>query len=179
MNIIVDVDDVCCQFVDNLLRWYNLDFDDNLAVNDINDWDLLKFVKPECGTNVYNYFSNENLYRQCEPVENALFGVNALRKNGHNVYFATSVAVGGEGIKYRWLVRNGFLPNHFTSKKYYIEISEKKLLYADYIIDDGVHNLENFLGGRILFNRPWNQDKKGVWFRAMNWLDALDLILYK
>jgi 5'(3')-deoxyribonucleotidase len=31
-------------------------------------------------------------------------------------------------------------------------------LDLDILIDDGLHNLENFKGKKVVFDRPWNKD---------------------
>ena len=53
MIVAVDIDDVIISLVPTWLHLYNKDYKDNLSKNDITDWQIDKFVKPECGINIY------------------------------------------------------------------------------------------------------------------------------
>jgi 5'(3')-deoxyribonucleotidase len=170
MIIAVDVDDVVAEMVSVLLSRYNKDWADNLAIDQITEWDLTKFVKPECGARVFSYFENPSLYDDVKPVPGALAGVDGLRADGHRVVFVTAAAIGTAGAKLDWLRRHGFLEPNFTSANDYVECRDKSLILADVLLDDAVHNITAFKGWGILFDRPWN---RGVnrFTRAWSWED--------
>ena len=42
--IALDVDDIIISFIPRLIFLYNKDFKDNLKIEQITDWNLLKFV---------------------------------------------------------------------------------------------------------------------------------------
>ena len=55
LTVAVDVDDVCADLLTEWLYRYNLEYEDNLTVADVDRWDLSEQVKPECGKKIYNY----------------------------------------------------------------------------------------------------------------------------
>lgn len=50
----VDVDDVCLDLNSVWLEDYNQVYNDNLKTEDITDWIITKFVKPECGNKIFD-----------------------------------------------------------------------------------------------------------------------------
>lgn len=178
MLIKMDVDGVLADMIPALLSLYNKDYDDNLQYKDIVDWDLSKFVKPECGKDVHNYFAHPDLYKLTEPFPGSQEVVSHLRDLGHRVLFVTA---GLYPEKIQWLGRHGFL-NH---PKYQNDprpdhdldicvINDKSLLKADVLIDDYWMNYtigEPF----VLIDQPWNRHIEGL-YRAKNWDDVLTRI---
>ena len=75
MIVAVDIDDVIISLVPTWLHLYNKDYKDNLSKNDITDWQIDKFVKPECGINIYNYkyFYPYNPYDEDKKVKQLFF----------------------------------------------------------------------------------------------------------
>jgi len=41
--------------------------------------------------------------------------------------------------------------------KHFIPCYHKYMIRGDILIDDGIHNLKDFCGTRILFDQPWNR----------------------
>ena len=54
-TIILDVDDVVLNLVPNWLKLYNRDFNDNLTKEQITEWNITKFIKPEAKYSIYQY----------------------------------------------------------------------------------------------------------------------------
>ena len=169
MIILVDVDNVVADLVSEWVRLYNIDFNDNLKVEDITEWDMTKFVSDECGTRIYDYLKLDSLYDRVEPIPHARDGVLTLREMGHRVVFASAGV--WSSAKYRWLERHDFNTGVFASD--YIVAYDKSLLHGDLLIDDGFHNIKNFGSqNSILFTQPWNRKEK--WSnRADSWKDIL------
>jgi 5'(3')-deoxyribonucleotidase len=115
-------------------------------------------VKETARDTFYDYFRNAQLYARVKPVTGALKNISRIIELGCDIFYCTAVVSGGEGMKYNWLVNNGFINDKDNPKKYYVEISEKYILDGvnSVLIDDGFHNLQYFNGARILFKRPWN-----------------------
>ena len=167
----VDVDDVTLDFVGILLEVYNSEWGDNLAVDDITDWYLAKFVKPECGKIVFNYFEDPNLYWAINPVENAVAGIKFLKLLGHRIVFITHSSLGASGAKYKKLKELGILDDAND----YIEAKDKTLVKFDFLIDDKPKTLLDYkLGVPIVFTRPWNKDIDHK-PRVNSWLEIVDL----
>jgi 5'-nucleotidase len=170
MRIIVDVDDVVADLLGRWLELYNQDFNDNLRPSDIKLWDLVEFVKPECGARIYDYLDRPDLYDQVEPIPGSLEGVSLLRSRGHQLLFVSAV---NHPAKFGWLCRNGFLERTDTTG--YIVASDKSLIRADLIIDDNVETVRRFPGKSILVSRHHNQFAKNV-VRADDWYGIFRLV---
>ena len=171
--IFVDVDDVVADLCSEWVRLYNHEYGDTLRREDITDWNITKFVKPECGNNIFNYLRNHDLYKGVLPIDGASEGVMQLRDLGYRVVFATSCNLKMAGQKLQWLDDYGFLSMDKQGVcKDYIEISDKHLLLGDTLIDDYHHNLNGFNGRRILFKASHNLDVSHSDFtfsRAADW----------
>lgn len=156
---IVDVDGVCADLLPPWIAQYNRDYKDNLIPYDITGWDLVKFVKPECGKEIYKYLDYPELYDDVEPVHGSLEGVRTLRRLGYRVIFATSSTQAHAGRKLLWLLEHEFLGEDdmvFSTCKNYVEIHDKSMLRGDIMIDDALHNVESFKGFPILFRCAQN-----------------------
>jgi 5'(3')-deoxyribonucleotidase len=164
-----DVDDVSAKLAPVWLGLYNKDYDDNLTENDITDWNIHNFVKPECGLHIYDYLRDPHIYDNVKPTPGALEGTNALREMGFRVLFATSCPVEVAGRKFIWLRDWGFI----KKERDYIEIRDKSLLRGDFMIDDNYDNVHGFVGCGFLMEAPWNI--KYEWaYRADNWEDVIN-----
>lgn len=165
MIIAVDVDDVCCNLVEEWVNRYNDDYQDSLDYRSIDEWDISKFVVSRCGKKIYDYLDHPDLYDFVKPVDDALNGVNLLREHGHRVIFVTSAVNGCAGRKLRWLQDWEFLDAHRKFDPDYVECHDKGLIRADVLVDDGAHNLRVFKGHRIQFLQPWNENEhvEGAW----------------
>ncbi len=156
MVIAVDIDDTLTRStIGYWLSLYNAEYDDALEEEHITEWDITKFVK--CGKEIYKYLDLPDFYEHIDPIEGALDGVNILRYQGHEVFFATSTDVHDNGRKFDWLVRHGFLDGSRHSQKDYMEIRHKGRIHSDILVDDSVANLQLFSGYGILFDRPHNR----------------------
>jgi 5'-nucleotidase len=151
----VDIDDICALLTPVWLGGYNRDFNDNLTEDDLKDWGLWKYTKPECGKLIYQYLNNPHIYDTVLPRAGSKEGVNALRNMGFRVVFATSTPMSTAGRKFFWLQEHGYHPE----SRDYVECEDKSLLRGDYMFDDGFHNVKGFTGTAFLLTRPWNQSE--------------------
>lgn len=155
MNRIIglDIDGVCADLITPWLFRYNIRYNDDLTIDDITDWNIHNFVKPECGTKIYDYIEDPTLYDLVLPIKNSLFGVSALRDMGYRVVFVTSSTLGASGRKFRWLQDYGFTKD----LKDYVEMSDKSLFAGDYLVDDYIVNINGFNGDGVLFTQNYNK----------------------
>ncbi|OHD28406.1 MAG: hypothetical protein A2Y38_16650 [Spirochaetes bacterium GWB1_59_5] len=175
MLVICDVDGVVADLHAEWYKRYDRDYGDNLSSNPdrITDWDLHKYVK--CGTRIYQYLTQPDLYDCVLPVPGAAEGILAIRNIDCRVVFATSCLSGTTDAKFKWLLRYFFLTNP-KSRKDYVSIEDKGVLRGDVLIDDGPHNVEAFEGQVIVFDAPWNRSLQvddTRTFRATNWSEAV------
>jgi len=168
MRILVDVDGVCANTHVPWLARYNRDWSDNLTVDQITDWNIHKFVKLDCGTKIYDYLSDESLYKDAPEIMGALRGVQTLRSMGHEIVFLTS---GFFMAKIVWLREHGFsLAKDWHFAEDIVICHNKQLVRGDFLIDDCVANLTEKFGyaPNILFDQPWNRRNRTL-LRATNW----------
>ena len=169
-TILVDLDGPVANLLDEWLRLYNIDYDDDLLPGQIKSWDMVPYVRESCGKLIYEYLDGD-IYDGVKPVDGALDGIKKLRELGHRVVFVTSAPEGTGDAKYAWLKRHGFLDDGKVSESY-IEAHDKSLVRGDILIDDRVENIVRFPGETILWDAPYNRDITHG-FRVKNWRDVL------
>lgn len=184
MQILVDVDGVCCDTYSSWLALYNEEYGDSLTVEQITEWEVHRFVKPICGTRIYDYLPLGILYDRASPVGEALDAVAELRESGHHVVF---VSAGIYPHKVEWLHRHGFLAEYPHGKSRWqhatdvVIAGDKGLVRGDILVDDRFENCLDFAswgGFAVLFDQPWNRGRvlsRSI-ERAFSWSDALDII---
>lgn len=158
MIIALDCDSVIIDLMTPWLNAYNKDFNDNLTINKITDWNLDQFVRPECGKYIYNYLKDRSLYDNAQPIIGALKGIQRIREMNHRIVYATTSTPEQSGRKYLWLFEHGLI----TSMNDYIEITDKNLIDADLLLDDRYENAKSFYKSNsqlrgFLFTQPWNK----------------------
>lgn len=173
MKILVDTDGVLADTMTEWLRRYNNDYDDNLKVEQITEWATDKFVKPECGTKIYDYLYDRDLYNNVFPIDGASSSVKWLKNHGHEVVFVTS---GVQESKAVWLSNYGFTSGYWMFAPELIVAHHKYHIKGDLIIDDNPKNCDEFGGRAILFNQPWNESAQTNHFRAYGWPDVIEHI---
>ncbi len=166
----VDVDDPTAMLIETWLDAYNKDWNDDLTKQEITDWDLARFVRPECGKKIYDYLKNPHLYDNVMPTPMSQDGIKELRAMNLRPVFVTSSTIEQSGRKYQWLGDYGYIQKLSD----YVEMSDKSLIRASVMIDDGFHNITAFNGIGALYNEPWNA--KETWdIRVNNWVEFVDL----
>ena len=146
--VAVDCDGVCADLTSEwIINRYNNDWNDNLKHEDITDWNVHQFVKPECGLKIYDYLQDPSLYDNVIPIEGAINGVFYLKSLGYRVIFVTHSTQGHSGRKFRWLFQHGFI----EVEDDYVECKDKSLVNASYLLDDYVVNVNSFRGQGVLF----------------------------
>lgn len=169
MRILLDIDYCIAPLHDEWLKRYNRDFDDNLTSEQITEWNMEKFVKPECGKYIYSYLSAPDLYDDMTPSPASITAVALLNAYGYDVRFVTS---GVSQSKINFLYRHNFI----NSDKDFVIAADKSLIIGDVLVDDYDENLRTFRGAGILFDAPHNRHAK-VGYRIYNWIQAVDTIL--
>lgn len=192
MRIICDQDEVLAQFVNKVLKRWNAVNGTDFKREQVNCWRMEtvlgidKLGRSAEGL-IDEWMQQPGFFEKLEPMPGAIEGFNALRKMGHDVIVATSipeVAVHAFDGKRRWMRK------HFPdwSMKNFISCSRKGLLTGDLLIDDGSHNIKDWLdndrGAAVVFDAPWNQEIKaelGVvrlksWEEIIDWLERTEKI---
>lgn len=171
-QLVCDIDDVLLDLVQEWIRRYNFDFQENIKKSDITDWDLSQFIQNKNNKEyLYQYIEDPSIYDNIKPIKNSLWGINQLRKLGYRVLFVTSATKGHHLRKLQWLQDYNFIDH----RKNYFEAVDKSVYIGEYIIDDKFDNVINFQGKGILYQQSWNI--KENWNRKCNgWKEVINLI---
>jgi 5'(3')-deoxyribonucleotidase len=163
--IAIDLDDTLNCLKEKWIDSYNYFYDDNLKPEDITDWDWTKFVKPECGQNIYKFLFIPGFFRDLGIKPYAQKVIPWLQQY-FDIYILSAAHYLVTKDKGEWL--NEFLPS--IPYENIVFCTNKSLFKADYFIDDGLHNLEVVTGKPLLFHASHNQhDTKFP--RFYNWLE--------
>lgn len=168
ITIAVDQDTVLADLTSKWLRAYNDEYNDNLTAEQITDWDMSKFCK--CGLDIYKIVDRPHFYADLPLVEGSQVGVRTLIELGYNVCIASASPYSAYQDKEKWL--NAYFPE--VSKDNIVFTRNKSLVAADFLIDDGIHNLEVFSGVPILFDAPWNKSETRF-IRVSGWSEIMQL----
>lgn len=137
----------------------------------ITSWDIAQFVK--CGHDIFSFFDQEDFFDYVEPVVGGIQVLEELSKE-YDVYITTSTGGYIPSIvgKISWLQRH--VP--FIDRHHWVFCGKKQIINADFMVDDGVHNLEVFTRGvPILFSAPHNA-KEMRFSRASTWDEVYRII---
>jgi len=162
--IAIDMDDTLAGFLEGLVEVVNRLEGENVKVEDIKSWDMHKYFK--CGHKIYNYLTYE-LFRDLRVFDDAIEVVKSLQES-YDVFIVSSATSTPKSMlaKVEWLEE--WFP--FINKKNIVLCGDKSIIKADYMVDDGVHNLETFSGCSILYDAPHNQNENRF-LRAYDWKD--------
>jgi 5'-nucleotidase len=165
----IDLDSTLNNLEQVWLDRYNQDYDDNLTVADMTDWDVTTYVKPECGVDMYKYLWEPGFFRNLGAQPFAIEVCEFLHEH-FDIYIVTSAHPNVVADKWAWIEEH--LP--FLRYNRFIPLHEKNLIQMDYLIDDGPHNIEAFKNGTpILMDMPYNQYLSDEYVRCKGWKDVM------
>lgn len=163
MRIVLDMDQIIADWVQRILEWYNQDKGTSLTKENIVNWNMTMNLGPNSEDFLRSCMRYPELYRDLEPIEGAIHGVQKLVSDGHDVLIASAVPKCA-GIAYHgkleWIRRN--MP--FFSLNNFIAIQRKDLIDGDILFDDGLHNIMPWVKrGRwgVVMDCPWNRTVGG------------------
>ena len=184
MKVLCDMDGVVSNIMPLWLKLYNTDYNDYLKEEDVTEWGIEKFVKPECGIKVMHYLAYEGFFEKAAPYPESKEGIHTLLNMGCDIWFVTKLT--------------NYAPNIIREKTAWVEkhhptIGEKKVVFCqnkstvkgDMMIDVYVENFKGFAGIRILYDRSWNRNvtdtelargTSSICLRAKNWDSITHLV---
>lgn len=186
LTVGVDVDGVLADLHKEWLRRYNRDFNDYLDPNDITEWAIDKFVRPEAlikNANgiapLFQYLQDVDLYEHVPEIPKAREGLEYIRHRDHEVVLVSSCVMNQADQKMRWAVNHKMVkPARGDTLLDFVAASSKHLIRVDALIDDRDKNVKDTLGYRVLFDSPWNQDTdpNDYDFRMLDWSYIEDVV---
>lgn len=157
MRILIDQDST---IYDLTTPWYALHNEEyghihDLKASDVYTWNTQQICDDNnCPADVYSYFSKVRCWTDGLPIQNSVSITKQWSDKGHELGILTTTPnTIAPNYKLNWLKE--YFPHikHAMIVNGYI----KHWVQADFLIDDGKHNLEQFEGIGVLIDNPWNQ----------------------
>lgn len=176
----IDVDGVIRDIFTPMLEIYNSNFNTNLVLEDIFDYDVEKVftkVKEFYSVSAADWFFDVNgrsLFLYSNPYEGVAKAINKLRENGHKVVIVTwQPSLENKVNTLKFLEKNNIQYDDicFTRDKWMIE--------SDYLIDDNPEFLLDLRDNscKIAIDFPYNRHVNDYVIRRYNLMEAVDFIL--
>ena len=171
-SIAFDVDWVTAKLTDKWVKYYNTIFNDDLKIEDIKDWNIVNYVKEEAKPYMMNILNLHKFYRDLPVCKNAEEVIAKLCEE-YDVFFVTDPFT-----RMSYKSKHDWLLEHFPTvpRKNIVFTGNKSVINCDFLIDDGIHNLETFKGIGILYDAPYNREEDR-WLRVYNWRDIERIFL--
>lgn len=179
LTIMIDIDGCLNTLDSTVIEVYNEDSGDNLSPQDITEYHIEKFVKPEYRKDFYKYFLDARVWKRIGVVKGCQEVIRKLWDEGYNVIFVTKTECENLVKKRNWLNRTFPFIGANNMRKILFSAPNKQLIRADVAIDDALFNLT---GDRtyysICFDKPYNQTDELIpcFTRAFNWSEVYDKI---
>ena len=182
MVIKIDVDGVIRNINEKMCEMYNDLFDDNLTCDDMFDYNVEKvFAKlmEKKGIKAVDYFFDWNareIFLNSKPYDGVREAIQALRDAGHKVVIVT----------WQFNLNNKYYTLEFFERNNipYDDICftrDKWMVQGDWLIDDNPEFItdERDKSSKIMINMPYNKNMGIKTERAVNLIEAVDMILSK
>ncbi|UJF16126.1 5'(3')-deoxyribonucleotidase [Jeotgalibaca sp. MA1X17-3] len=169
ISIAIDMDDVLADTTGKLITVYNHLFNENYISEDFVGVDTDALFPKEALHELHKEFNKPGFTRDLTVKSHAPKVVEELNER-YDVYIATAAmeVPGTFKDKYDWLKEH--FP--FLNENYFIFCGNKKVVQADYLIDDNFQQLKQFQGTGILYTATVNKGKDIPFIRMDNWLDV-------
>jgi 5'-nucleotidase len=151
MRVGLDLDSTLSDFDLHWDRWIKL-HDPEFRPEAKTGWDIHQFTK--LGKSVYEYLWIPGVFTRARPRFGAQEVVKQLQKDGHELFVVS------HSHPNVWAEKNLWLEKHFPEipEDNRIPLKNKSLLRIDLLVDDGLHNFQNFNGHGVIFDQSWNRE---------------------
>lgn len=177
--ILVDMDDVMVDLVGHWVKTLNKKYGTNVKSTDIIDWQFSKFFPDITSEQVYEVLTQKNFWKNIEPIEQAQQYLKMMHNEGYQIYVCTSTHWKNVKFKVKYVLNKYF---DFLSWENVIITARKQLIKADFLIDDGIHNLKGGDYEKLLFSKPHNENfdtNNTDIVRVDNWKEIYNYISVK
>jgi 5'-nucleotidase len=167
-RICVDMDEVMADTLAEHLRRYNQTFEEELTTDDLVGKGIWEIAPLDRQAQLRAFLDAEDFFEDLALMPDAQMVLKEL-SGRFEIFIATQAMVvpNSLGPKYRWLQRH--FP--FIPPTHYVFCGDKRILRADFLIDDLPKNLISFEGQGLLFTAPHNLTATGF-VRVDSWLDV-------
>ncbi len=174
--ILIDLDDTIEELLQAWVYFLNSKYSMNVSVDDITDWDMCIFYPSLTRQQVFEPLHHDEFWKTVKPKPDAIEYVEKLFSEGYNIFLCTSTDYRNIRAKYEYIVKRYF---PYIKWSNVIVVNNKQMIQADYLIDDGIHNLENGNFIKILMTAPHNRNydaSANGMLRANSWKEVYELI---
>ena len=175
-TVLVDMDDTIENCTEAWVNYVNRRFGTDVKPESLRDWDVSKAFPTLTREQVYGVTFEEAFWLTVKPIDGAAEYMKKLIDDGNKIYIVSCAAYETMRVKMEDVLFKYF---PFIEWNEIIVTYNKKIINADVMIDDGVHNLIGADCVRILmdapYNRDFNEEAYGM-FRVRNWKEIYDLI---
>lgn len=175
-TVLIDIDDTISDLLSAWLKTLNEKYGTSVYRDDVTDWDMRTFYPSLTREQIFEPLHHNGFWKTVKPKPDAMEYVEKLFNEGYNVFLCTSTDYRNIRAKYEYIVKRYF---PYIEWNHVIIASNKQMIQADYLIDDGIHNLENGNFIKILMTAPHNRNydaKANGMYRADNWKEVYDFI---
>lgn len=178
-TILIDMDDTATWLLPVWVKWLNDKYSLDVDWREIKKWDVTLAFPTLTREQVYEPLITEEIWDLVTPRDGAVKSLTKLHECGYEIFICTSTDYRNVKPKFERVISKYF---PFIDWGHVIIAANKRMIQADYIIDDAPHNL---VGGcqkhRILISMPHNEDfdtgGTGI-ERAFDWSEAQSLVHY-
>ncbi|WP_413728940.1 5' nucleotidase, NT5C type [Sodalis sp. RH22] len=171
-TIAIDMDEVIADFNSKMIRHFNAEFGEHIGLNDLAG-QTIQQLRPALREKINQMIGEPAFFSDLDVIAGAQDVVRELSGKYH--VFITTAAMefpASFTAKFNWLQTHfGFL-----SAMNFVFCGNKRILNADFLIDDNVRHFEHFVGEGILFTAPHNIHARG-YRRVNDWREVADLFL--
>lgn len=175
-TILVDMDDTIENLLDNWIHWLNVKHGTSVKPDEVIDWEIDRFFPTLTRHEVFEPIFTEDFWDTVTPKEDAIYYVKRLIDDGYKVYICTNTNYKTMKPKMDKVLFKYF---DYLTWNNVIVTGNKQMVKADFLVDDGVHNLVGGSYKGILMDAPHNwyfdEEEYGI-TRVKNWKEVYNLI---
>ena len=175
-TILVDMDDTIENCTEAWVHYVNKRYGTDIDPDTLRDWDVSKAFPTLTYEQVYSLTFEEEFWHTVRPIEGAAEYLKKLLDDGYKIYIVTCAAYETLRVKMEEVLFKYF---PFFEWKDVIIASNKQMIKADILVDDGVHNHIDSEYTRLLYTAPHNceydAEANGM-VRVNNWKEVYDFI---
>ncbi|PHV70856.1 hypothetical protein CS063_08820 [Sporanaerobium hydrogeniformans] len=164
--LLIDQDDVLAEYIKGVTAAFNRKYNTCFKATECDNWNLHILF----GEDIETVMHEPELFRHLEPAPHAREVFERLYfSNLFEMYIVTAANPRAVEAKHEWIKEH--LP--FFPLNRVIVCSCKYMIKGDYLLDDGMHNIEEFnkTGGMpIVFERPHNLKTDHGFKKVSDWL---------
>lgn len=175
-TILIDVDDVINNCCEEWCNYLNRRYGCSVHFSEVTEWEMSKFFPELTNEQIFEPLYLLEFWRKLKPKDKAGKYIKQLMDEGHKVYLCTTSNYQSVRPKFELFINRWF---PYIKWSQIIITSNKQMIEADFLVDDGVHNLDGGKYNKILMTAPHNKnyDAKGNGMhRADDWDDVYKII---